>query len=76
MATEFKIEHVWPVPRDIVLQHILDEELADRCNDAIQEVTREPLSPYTGAARRGLPDTRPLARDSCGPPRTQPMPTG
>ena len=44
MATQFKIEHVWPVPRDIVLQHILDEELADRCNEVIRSVTRERIS--------------------------------
>jgi hypothetical protein len=40
MARDFKIEHTWPVPRDLVLEHCFDDELGDKCNAAIKGATR------------------------------------
>jgi hypothetical protein len=40
MATDFKIQHTWPVPRALVLEHCFDDELGDKCNAAIKGAIR------------------------------------
>ncbi len=40
MATKFRIEHTWPVAREVVLAHLFDDTLHDRCNAALTSADR------------------------------------
>lgn len=40
MASTFRIEHTWPVPRTLVLEHHLDPEIHQRANAAITSAER------------------------------------
>ncbi|MDF1562107.1 MAG: DUF2505 family protein [Deltaproteobacteria bacterium] len=44
MATKFRIEHTWPVKREVVLAHLFDDELHDRCNVALSSADRSRVS--------------------------------
>jgi len=44
MATKFTIEHTWPVARDVVIAHIFDDTLHERCNAALSSADRARVS--------------------------------
>ncbi len=44
MATTFSIEHTWPVDRSVVIEHLFDDALGDKTNEAIKSADRRRLS--------------------------------
>lgn len=55
---------------------VIDRPMEEQGVLAMRLLTSRLRGANTGPARRVMLDTRLLERDSCGPPRTQPMPTG